>query len=579
MMNKKSLFWLFAMMLTLTMFLAACSEDSKEETPKDDGKKTETPTEAEKPEEDKKGGTLVYGIDASPEGLFNASFYGIATDAEVIDLFDEGLIEYDENLAPQPNLASWETEDNKVFKFKFEEGVKFHNGDELTVHDWVFTLETLANPDYDGPRYSNVQNIQGAPDFREGKADSISGINVINDYEVEITFDKARVNNLTDLWTNVMPSKVFADIPVAEMSASEFVRSTPIGLGAFKVSKIVPGESVELVRNDDYWKGEVNLDKIIVRVIDNTSTVGALQNEDIHMIGLQPVSAPEVEKLDNVEIMTAPGLSYYYVGFKLGKFDNDKLAVTETLPKYQDKKLRQAMMYALNRQEWVDAFWFGYAKPVSKPVPSAHWISADESELNTYDYNPERAMELLDEAGFVDVDGDGKREDPNGEKFVVKFSHYATGNPTFEARAKALTQYWDEIGLSTELEMVEVNLYYDMIEKDDPAIETFFGGWSVGADPDPTGTQKSDQLWNYTRYSNPETDQMLTDALDIEVVGTDQEKRKQIYVDWQKIMNEDLPMLYIAELEEILGVTSSVGGVTIDVSGLNNPSEWYLIKK
>lgn len=313
-----------------------------------------------------------------------------------------------------------------------------------------------------------------------------------------------------------------------------------------------------------------------MRVVDNSSVVGALQNGDIDMISLQPVSGPEVEPLENVEITTYPGLSYYYVGFKLGKFDNATQTISEELPKYQDKQLRQAMMYALNRQEWVDAFFFGYANVVNAPVPSSHWNSADDSELNTYEYDPEKAMELLDEAGYVDTNDDGFREDPNGEEFVVKFSHYATGNPTFESRAQAITQYFEEVGLKSELEMVEVNLYYDMIEKDDPSIETFFGGWGTGADPDPSGLWKSDQLWNYPRYNNPESDQLLDDALNIDIVGTDQDKRAELYIEWQKIVNEDLPMLYIAELEEIVALNKRVGGIEFDVSGQNNPAEWFV---
>lgn len=579
-MKKRSMFWLLAMMLVLSAFLAACNTSGDGDAKPDDEKKPEDPVVQEPAEDDKKGGTLVYAIDAPPEGLFNWAFYGIATDAEVLGLFDEGLLEYDENLAPVPNLASWETADNQTYTFKFEQGVKWHDGNELTVHDWVFALETLAHKDYDGPRYSNVQNVEGAPAFREGTADSISGLKVIDDYTIEVKFDQPRLNNLTNVWSYPMNSKAFEGIAVADMSAHELVRTKPVGLGPFKVEKIVPGESVELVRNDNYWKGEVNLDKIIIRVIDNTATLGALQNEDVHMVGLQPVTAPDVEGLENVDVVTAPGLSYYYVGFKLGKFDSEKNVISEVNPKYQDKKLRQAMMYAINRQEWVDAFFFGYGKPVNKPVPSSHWISADDSDLpNAYEYDPEKAKALLDEAGFKDVDGDGFREDPNGEKFVVKFSHYATGNPTFETRATALTQYWNEVGLSTELEMTEVNLYYDMIEKDDPGIETFFGGWGTGADPDPSDLWKADKLWNYPRYNNPEADALLDQALSVEEMGTDTEKRKQVYVEWQKILNEEVPMLYIAELEEIMGVNKNVGGFTMDVSGYNNPSEWYLNEK
>ncbi len=578
-MKKKSLFWLLAMMLVLSAFLAACNKDEGDTTPKDEGNEKEQEQEEKAVESSgpQKGGTLVYGIDAVPEGVFSSAFYGIQTDKQVLDFIDEPIIKFDEKLEPYPNLAEWATEDNQNYTFKFKEGIKWHNGEELTVNDWVFALETIAHKDYEGTRYPNVQTIEGADAFRNGTADSITGLEVVNDYEIKVKFDAPRLNNLTNIWAYPLPKKAYEGIAIADMGSSDVVRKKPIGVGPFKVENIVAGESVELVRNEDYWNGDVNLDKVIIRVIDNTSTVGALGKGDIHLMEVSPVSAPEVEKLTNVEIVTAPGLSYYYVGFKLGRFDNDKLEIVEELPKYQDKKLRQAMMYALNRQEWVDAFFFGYGKPVNKPVPSSHWISADDSELNEYPYDPEKAKALLDEAGFVDTDGDGFREDPKGEKFVVKFSHYATGNPTFEARSQALAQYWEEVGLKAEVDMVEVNLYYDMIEKDDPALETFYGGWGTSADPDPSGLWKTDVLWNYPRYNNPQSDKLLEDALSVEIVGDDVEKRKAIYVEWQKLVNEELPMLFITELEEIVGVNEKVGGFTIDVSGFNNSAEWYLI--
>ncbi|MCZ2259088.1 oligopeptide ABC transporter substrate-binding protein [Sporosarcina sp. G11-34] len=574
-MKKKSLFLLFAMMLVLSAFLAACNSDDGDTKPKSDDKDTGKKEDVVKDEGPQKGGTLVYGIDAEPEGKYSSAFYQISTDKEVIDFFDEALINFDENLQPEPNLADWETEDYQHYTFKFKEGVKWHNGEELTVHDWVFALETLADKDYEGSRYTNVSNIEGAEAYRAGTADSISGLEVVSDYEIKVTFAEPRLNNLVDVWSYPLPKKAYEGIAVADMAASDVVRKNPIGVGPFKIEKIVPGESVEFVRHDDYWNGDVLLDKIILRVIDNTSTVGALGKGDIHLMTLQPVSAPDVEKLENVEVVTAPGLSYYYVGFKLGVFDNDKLEIVEEKTKYADKNLRHAMMYALNRQEWVDAFFFGYGKPVNKPVPSSHWISADDSELNTYDYDPEKAMQILDEAGYKDIDGDGFREDPNGEKFVIKFAHYATGNPTFEARSTALAQYWEEVGLQAEVDMTEVNLYYEMIEKDDPGMETFYGGWGTGTDPDPSGLWKSDVLWNYPRYNNPESDKLLEDALNVDL-GDDTEKRKDIYVEWQKLINEELPMLFITELEEIVGVNENVGGFEIDVSGFNNSANWYL---
>ena len=561
---KKNWLILTALMLILSAFLAACSG----------GEKTSTSEGSNATGEPQDGGTLVYSLDSAPEGLFNWSFYANATDAEVIDFFDESLISYDENLKPQPNIASWKTDDNKVYTFTFKEGVKWHNGEELTVNDWVFALETLADKDYDGPRYSSVQTIEGAPAYHDGSADSIAGLKVIDDYNIEITFDKARVNNLENVWTYAMPTKEFEGIAVKDMASSEQVRTKPVGLGPFKVKNIVPGESVEFERFDDYFNGKPHLDGVVLKVIDPSLTIGELQNNTLDMTAFHPSIKADIEALDNVKIEQYPGLSYYYIGFRLGTWDGSKNVMNE--PKYQDLKLRQAMYYAMNRDEWNEAFFYGVGKTVNTPVPSNHWISADNSELEQYKYDPEKAKSLLDEAGYKDVDGDGFREDPNGDAFTAKFSHYATNNPTFETRAQAIVQYWEEVGLKTELSMTDVNLYYDQIEKADKSIEVFFGGWSTGTDPDPSGLWRSDALWNYSRWVSEKSDQLLDDALDVSIVGTDQEKRKELYVEWQKQFMEELPALPVAELDEITALNKRVQGVTFDVSGTNRPNEWWI---
>ncbi|MEW9053693.1 MAG: oligopeptide ABC transporter substrate-binding protein [Neobacillus sp.] len=570
-MKKRSMLWLAALMLVLSAFLAACSGGEKAGTEKEDeGNKGEE----QATNEPQDGGTLVYSLDSAPEGKFNINFYGNATDAEVIDFFDENLIDFDEKLQPQPYIASWKTEDNKVYDFTIKQGVKWHNGEELTVHDWEFALKVLADKDYEGPRYANVQNIEGVPAYKEGTADTISGVKVVDDYNIQITFDKARVNNLENLWTYAMSRKEFEGVAVKDMMSSEQVRTKPVGLGPFKVSKVVPGESVEMERFDDYFGGKPHLDKVILKVIDPTLTVGELKNGTLDMTSFHPSIINEVSALDNVEAIQYPGVSYYYVGFKLGNWDGSKNVMDE--PKYQDKKLREAMFYAINREEWVKAFFYGVGKPVNRPVPTNHWIAAPDSDLEAYAYNPEKAKEILDEAGYKDTDGDGFREDPNGKEFVVNFAHYATSNPTFEARAKALTQYWEEVGLKSTLTMTDANLYYDMLEKSDKSMEVFFGGWSTGSDPDPSPLWRSDALWNYPRWVSEKSDELLDQAIDMSVVGTDADKRKNLYIDWQKHFMDELPILPIAELEETMAINKRVQGVKYDVSGANRPNEWWI---
>jgi peptide/nickel transport system substrate-binding protein len=566
-MKKKSLLVLTGLMLILSMFLAACSSNKTSDTSKNgkDG------TTADKP---KDGGTLVYALDSAPEGKFNWSFYGTATDAEVLDFFDENLIKYDDKLQAQPNIASWKTSDNKVFDFEIKKGVKWQNGDELSVKDWEFALYTIADKDYDGPRFDNVRNIVGAQDYHDGKAKTISGIKVTDDYHIEITFDKARVNNLDNLWTYPMNRTAFKGIAVKDMMSSEQVRTKPVGLGPFKVTKIVPGESIELTRFDDYYGGKPHIKNIVIKVIDPSLSVGELKNGTLDMTAFAPAIYEQVKALDNVNAITYPGVSYYYVGFRLGTWDGSKNVMNYT--KYQDVKLRQAMYYAINRPEWVKAFFFGLGTPINRPIPTNHWIAAPNDELEAYKYSPKKAKELLDEAGYKDVDGDGFREDPQGKKFVVNFAHYQTQNPTFEARAKALTQYWEAVGLKSKLTMTDANLYYDMLEKADKSMEVYFGGWSTGADPDPTPLWGSKALWNYARWVNPESDKLMDQAIDMSVVGTDTQKRKDLYIEWQKLFMKDLPILPIAELKETMAVNKRVQNVHYTVSGSNRPNEWWI---
>ncbi|WP_077216109.1 oligopeptide ABC transporter substrate-binding protein [Bacillus kwashiorkori] len=560
---KKKLLGLTALVLALSMFLAACGGKDSSNGSSDSGS------------DSKAGGTLTYVMSTPFDGLLDVNFYESATDAEVLSFTQESLIDYDDKLVPQPNIASWKTEDNKVYHFTFKEGVKWHNGDELVVDDWIFAIESIATIGADSARWVNVNTIEGAEAFNEGKADSISGLKKINDYEIEITFEKAAVNNLENLWTYPLNRKHFEGVDPLKMSESKQVRLEPMGTGPFKIDKVLPGESVELSKFPDYWQGEPKIDKVIVKVIDASLIPGEFGSGKIDMSQIAPASLPDVEATGKAKIEVVPGLSYYYIGFKFGEMKDGKIVMNRD--KYNDKKLRQAMMYALNRQEWIDAFFGGLGKPIDSVIPSSHWIAATNEQLpNNYTYDPEKAKQLLDEAGYKDVNGDGKREDPNGNEFVINFSHYASSNPTFETRARQLTQYWDEVGLNTKLSMTDSGLYYEQIQKDHKSVEVFYGGWGTGADPDPWGLWGDDTSFNYPRWTNERALEVMKEAIDYSVVGQDTEKRKDLYVEFQQIFNEELPVLPILELEDAYALSERLKGVTFDVSGFNSPHEWYL---
>ncbi|WP_128894764.1 oligopeptide ABC transporter substrate-binding protein [Longirhabdus pacifica] len=584
---KKSMLMLLSLLLVFSLFLAACGSENDNESG-NDSNETEEPATDENNGEDaaegeipepQEGGTITVGAGAEFNGILDINFYSNASDAEILNFTTDNLISFNEQMQPQPNIATWEEKDDTTLAFTFKEGVKWHNGDELTVNDWVFALETLANKEYPGDRWVNVANIKGAEAFREGNADSIEGINVIDDYNIEITFEKPEVNNLINLWTYPLHKASFENIPVADMLDSELVRTAPISTGPFKVKNVVQGEFVELERFDDYWQGKPYLDGVNIKVFDDSLVTGALESGEIDFVNAHPSKMEEIKGMNSVKLEILPGLSYSYIGFKLGKWDAENtLNVTDETNKYGDVRLRQAMSYAINRQLIIDEFFSGLGLPIYTPSSSSHWITADNADLIEYDYNPEKAMELLDEAGFIDVDGDGFREDPEGNVFTIKFGHYS-GREQFELRSQLMMQYWQEVGLNAEYatgQLVDANLYYDMLENDDPEIEVYFGGWVTGVDPDPYPTWGSGALWNMTRWVDDKHEQLLLDAKDFNVVGSDQDARKELYVEWQQLFNEQLPAIPLFEYQELFAINQNLFGVYLDVVGPDKEHEWYI---
>ncbi|EJY3779622.1 ABC transporter substrate-binding protein [Staphylococcus pseudintermedius] len=571
---KKAYRYLWFLSLIVVVVLSACGKNGNETSN----------TSNKTGKSDAKGGTLTVGIAEPPEGNFQSIFTGSTGDSNVIDFFNDSLIDVGDDLKIKPKILSWEKDKNDDLKytFKVKKGIQWQDGNPFTINDWVFTLETLADPDYDGPRYSGVAVIQGAEEKRNGQADRISGIKKIDDYTAEITFKEHKANNLLELWTSApISEKVFKDIPVKDMAKSDAVRKNPIGIGPYKVKRIVDGESVELVKNKDYWRGEPNIDNINLRVVEQTSMTQALENGDIDMATITAPIAKEIKDSgsENLQLLQAPSTSYAIVGFVLNDYDKKAQKIGKERPKYQDKKLRQAMAYAINRKEWIDAFYYGYGKSLNGLIPSAHWSGAKEGDVKEYKYDVDKAKQLLDEGGYKDKDGDGFREDPQGKPFVVNLKHYAGSNPTFEPRTAALKGYWEKVGLKTKVEMEEFGKYSSDLEKSSKDMEVYFRTWQQGSDPDPSELYRSTALWNESRYNNPKADKILDEAVDTKVVGDDNDKRKEKYLEWQKIMAEDVPVIPIVELEDVTAVSSRVKNFEVSLKGSNPIYEWSVEDK
>lgn len=575
---------LFVMMLMMFLVLAACSSGSDDagDSGSDEGNGESEDTGSDSEDADGKvydiadfspikegepmdGGNLNFGLvaDSVFAGTLNYNFYSDAYDSEIIDWFDEGLLSVDETFNyTQDGAATWEVNDEgNEFTFTIRDEVNWHDGEPVTAQDWELAIKVLADPDYDGPRYGNVTDIVGVEEYHDGEADSIEGLEVIDDKTLKMTFKQATPSLLSGgIWAYALPTHIFEDIPVADMSSSDAVRVNPIGMGPYKVESITPGESVTYSKNEDYWKGEPNLDSVTLKVVAPETVTQALETGEVDMVHSFPTDQyPDVEEsLTNVEFLGTLDRSYSYVGFKMGTWDkeNGKVAMDLENSKVGDVELRRAMWYALDNNAVGERFYNGLRWNATTLMPSFYENYHDDS-IETPTYDPDKANQILDDAGYEDVDGDGFRENPDGEELVLNYASMEGGD-TAEPLTNYYIQSWEQIGIKVEKtdgRLLEFNDFYDRIGQqgnDDPDIDIYSAAWSVGTDVDPSGLWGPDVIYNFTRWEDEENTRLLEEGVSVEAM--DLEYRQDVYKEWQEYMVDQVPVfptVYRAKLAPV----------------------------
>lgn len=586
---------LLALFLVLVLALAACSGDDKNE--KDTGK--ENPgTEENKGNEEgeekvseglriddfdtrgeageaEEGGTLDYGLvtDTPFEGTLNFNFYSGSPDAKVIEWFDESLLGIDEDFQfTQDGAATFEyNDDYTVWTFKIRDNVNWHDGKPVTAEDWAYSYEVIGHADYDGPRYgSDFTIIEGMEAYNAGEADEISGIKVIDEKTLEITYTKPTPSLLAGgIWTYAMPKHVFKDIPVADMSASDAVRKNPIGMGAFKVESIVPGESVVYSKNEDYWQGAPKLDEVILKVVDPSVVANELAAGKIDTVDVFPADQYETNKdMEGVNFLGRVEGSYTYIGFKLGTWDkeNKRIAYKPEESKVSDVELRKAMWYAVDNDAVGERFYDGLRWAGTTLIAPSH-KSFHDGTIETPKFDLEKAKQILADAGYVDTDGDGFVENPDGSELKLNFASMS-GGEVAEPIANYYIQSWKEAGINVELldgRLQEFNTFYDRVGNggnDDPEVNIYMGAWSVGSDVDPAGLYGPDAMFNFPRYESEKNSDLLEKGVSKEAF--DLEYRQDVYKEWQQLMVEEMPVFPTLYRAELVPVNENILNYTID---------------
>jgi peptide/nickel transport system substrate-binding protein len=496
-----------------------------------------------------KDNTIIVGID-NPDGVFNPLYAESAYDKYITDSMFDGLLEIAADGSPTPALAAALpeiSEDKKTYTFTLKDNLKFADGTAVTTEDVAFTFTVLADPAYDGPSdIVSAVPLLGAKAYNDGTATSVEGINVIDEKTIAFTFAEV---NAKAIWifggdAGILSKAYYgANYEQGKLDYMSDLHSKPMGTGQFVFKSYAPSQEVVLTANKNYFKGAPKVDNLVFKVTSQDTRMQLLQSQEIDM-DMVTVNKDNVEELESTGFMTLnifPTNGYGYIGLN---FADERIA---------DKAVRHALTYGLNRAAVAQAVFSDYAKVINIPQSNLSWAYT-ENNINKYEYDTEKAKQILEEAGWV-VGADGIRE-KDGKRLEFTFSA-TTPNAVNAVLVPIAVADWEKLGVKLNVEELEFNAVREKMNRGD--FDMFFMAWGLTPDPDSVGVYGTDGPQNRTAYSNAKVDELFKKGLEtIEIEG-----RKAIYHELYQVMNEDLPYIFMYQRSDMWAVNNRIEGFEV----------------
>ena len=531
--------------------------------------------------------------DSPFRGIFNGFLYSDSLDGSFMASTMNGAFPIDPDLkiildSDETPIKVSVNPEEKTVTYKINPNFKWSNGEPVTTKDIVKTYEIMANQEYitssKSLRYNkNRKAIVGIEEYNEGKADKISGLEVIDDSTMKIHLKEMTPSvywggNFVPEFVN---AKQFEGIPMDKITESDALRKNPLSYGPYVIKEIVQGEKVIFEANPYYYKGEPKIKRLEMEILPPSQQVAAIKSGKYDIVlKVSPEIFPELEKLDNINILTKKAGSMNYIAFKLGKWDDEKNeVVTDPNSKMYDLNLRKAIAYAIDMDAVSKQFYHGLSTPAKSQL-SPLFPSLHNPEINGFKQDVEKAKQLLDEAGFKDVDGDGIREGKDGKP--VKYTlAMMSGGEIAEPLAQYYIQQWKAIGLDVELldgRLLDSKNFYNRVNGDDPAIDFCIAGIGFGTDPQQLAIFGKNAKFNISRYISDPLEAALDATVSKEAMN--EEYRVKAYKDYEKVFMEEIPAVPILNKLDILVVNKRIKKYDWrpNVDGKPNTFKWSMIE-
>ncbi|MGA2172754.1 MAG: peptide-binding protein [Sedimentisphaerales bacterium] len=534
-------------------------ENSAASTPvRTEGKSTENKSSVFEPYPGVDGDWLVFNELGEPRTL---NLITVESSSESFDICQRNIIEtlfyYDldyDGVKLEPVLAeSMEvSKDGLEITVKLRKDIWFSDGVPVTADDVLFSYEAIMNPGVDA---ASVRNYY----------DNIRQVVKVDDRTVKFILKEFYWKTIEGIGLfYVLPKHIYNFSDPKQFNNR---RSDPVGSGPYVFEKWDVGQQIVLRRNDNYWGKRPRINRLVFKFITNSSaSLQALRSHDIDMFEPSSEQFFELSKDEpfKKEFYTLsywdPAFGYSYIGWN------------ETRAFFKDRRVRLAMTYAVNRPAIVEYIQKGYGKIVT----GTFYIYGKQNDPNIkpWPYDLEKAKKLLDEAGWIDHDGDGIR-DKNGVPFRFKFL-YPSGNDTIENIVKMVKDDTARIGIDMIADPIEWSIFLERVNNSD--FDTYLGSWGGTIESDPYQLFHSSQIQNRGNnrvgFSNAQADALIEQARRT----LDEDKRYALYHQFDRILHEEQPYTFLVTRPRFTLIDKRFENVKVHKLGLD-PLEWYVPKE
>lgn len=506
--------------------------------------------EPQEPEKPVKGGKVVFaGIEPK---TFNPILNTDRDGYYLLKLVYESLVDYDEHLKIKPVLAEkWEIRDNgNVYDFDLKKGIRWHDGEEFTSEDVIFTLE-----------YLNSIKARDENSLYTKNLDRITYFEAVDDYRVRIVFDQ-RFNGALDVLTfPVIPAHLY-DSP--EKLAREGQEYKIVGTGPYKVKEYRKLKAIDLEVNPEWWGKEPYISEIEMRFVPDEAT--ALTSFKADQVDVAVTSFTDWDRF-------VQGTSTYAEEFITNRYDF--IGLNFENPIFKDRYLRRAIQYAIDRDRIIEKVYLKHAVKVDVPIPPYTWLYSKEEPA--YQYSPDRAKEMLEKGGWMDRDDDGVLEkEIDGTKEDLSFTLMVNSdNPGRLEASRIIQENLEAIGIKVSLEEYTWEELTRRVFKRD--FDAAVLGWHLAKYMDLSFAFHSSQIdggSNFVSYNDKQMDDLLQQ--DFRAVHGD--ARKETSRKLQQYIREELPYISLYFKKAALLLKKRVkGNITPREHNIFlNINEWYI---